>query len=801
MVNELKNQIRLKTIKYFGITPAEADKKQIYKAAAMTIKDILAQKRIPYRNNYKQKQAKRVYYLCMEFLLGKQLKNNLMNLGLYAEFDEVLKEYGFTVDDIAECEPDPGLGNGGLGRLAACYMDALTSLDYNAVGFSICYEYGIFKQRIVDGIQVELPDIWMPDGEIWLTPRTDKSCIVRFGGHIREIWHEGKLDVIHENYDEVEAVPYDLMISGADCEAVNILRLWRAKNLSDFNMNLFTQGQYLKAVEENTNAEIISKVLYPSDNHDEGKILRLTQQYFLVSASLQAIITTHLDTYGSMRDFAEKNAIHINDTHPALCIPELMRLLIDVYSYSWDDAWEVVTKTFSYTNHTVMPEALEEWNENLFHYKLPRIYAVIQEINRRFCAELWDLYPGDWSRISRMAIIANSHIRMANLSIIGSYKVNGVSKLHSDILKNTIFHDFYKLTPRKFINITNGITHRRWLCNSNPELAALLDDCITPEYRKSPALLTDFLKYKDDTSVLNRLDEIKTNNKLKFTDYVKEKTGKILNPDSIFDVQVKRMHEYKRQLMNALRIVSLYTDLLDNPDLDMTPQTFIFGAKSAPGYYMAKEIIKLIYYIGEDIERNPKIREKLRVIFMEDYNVSLAEKLIPAADISEQISLAGKEASGTSNMKFMINGALTIGTMDGANVEIYEAVGDDNIFIFGLSSNEVDELWKRGYTASNYYHGSDRVKKTLDYLNTGFRGVSFNNMVHYLLTNYIADPYMCLVDFDSYVKTHDRMTEAYCDRVNWNKMSLVNIASAGIFAADRSVTEYADKIWKIEKIK
>ena len=800
MLQEIKNQIRLKTIKYYGITPAEADKNQLYKAVAMVIKDMLAQKRIPYRNKYKTQEAKRVYYMCMEFLLGKQLKNNLMNLGLYDEFNTVLKDYGLNVEAVAECEPDPALGNGGLGRLAACYMDALTSLDYNAVGFSLCYEYGLFKQRIIEGTQVELLDVWMPEGEVWLTPRTDKSCIVRLGGHIREVWHDGKLDVIHENYDEIEAVPYDLMISGSDCEAVNILRLWRAKGYLDINTSP-SQGQYLESMHENMSTEIISKFLYPSDEHEEGRMLRLTQQYFLVSASLQAIITTHLDTYGSMRDFAEKNAIHLNDTHPALCIPELMRLLIDVYSYSWDDAWKVVVNTFSYTNHTVMPEALEKWDETLFNYKLPRIYAIIQEINRRFCADLWKLYPGDWNRISRMAIIAESKIRMANLSIVGSYKVNGVSQLHSDILQNTIFHDFYKMTPSKFMNITNGITHRRWLCYSNPELAALLDECITPAYRKSPSQLSDFLKFKDDTAVLNRLDEIKHNNKLKFTDFVKEKTGKVINPDSIFDVQIKRLHEYKRQLLNALRIISLYTDLLENPDMNITPQTFIFGAKAAPSYYMAKDIIRLIYFIGEEIDRNPKIREKLRVVFMEDYNVSIAEKLIPAANISEQISLAGKEASGTSNMKFMINGALTIGTMDGANVEIYEAVGDDNIFIFGLSSNEVDEFWKHGYVASNYYHSSERIKRTLDHLNVGFCGISFNNMVQYLLTNYIADPYMCLVDFESYFQTHERMTKAYGDRVNWNKMSLVNIASAGIFAADRSVTEYAEKIWNIEKIK
>lgn len=799
--SEIKNQIDSKLVKYYGITPNEADKKQMYKAVSLTVKDILTQKRISFRESYKKQETKRVYYMCMEFLVGRQLQNNLMNIGLCDEYSNALKDYGFSIDEIYECEPDPGLGNGGLGRLAACYMDALTSLDYNATGFSICYEYGIFKQRIVDGMQVELPDIWMPDGEIWLLPRPDKSFVVRFGGHVSEIWKNGKLEIIHEDYEEVEAIPYDMMVSGADCKAVNILRLWQAHNMSTFDMSLFTQGQYMKAIQDNSNAEIISKVLYPSDNHEEGKILRLTQQYFLVSASLQSIINSHLDTYGSLARFSEKNAIHLNDTHPALCIPELMRILIDTYSYSWDDAWRVVTNTFSYTNHTVMPEALEQWHEDMFKYKLPRIYAIIQEINRRFCAELWTLYPGDWKRISRMAIISDSHIHMANLSIVGSYKVNGVSKLHSDILKNTIFNYFYKFTPYKFTNITNGITHRRWVCNSNPELADLLDECISPAYRKEPETLIKLMNYKNDSAVLKRLEQIKYNNKVKFADYVLNKTGKIIDPNSIYDVQVKRLHEYKRQLLNALRIISLYTDLLNNPNIDMYPQTFIFGAKAASGYHLAKEIIKLIYFIGEDIEKHPKIREKLRVIFMEDYNVSLAEKLIPAADISEQISLAGKEASGTGNMKFMINGAVTIGTMDGANVEIYETVGNDNIFIFGLNADEVDELWQHGYCAPNYYHANERIKRTVDYLNIGFNGESFNNMAQYLLTNYIADPYMCLADFDSYFSTHEKMTKAYIDRTKWNKMSLVNIASAGVFAADRSVREYADNIWNIKTIK
>ena len=573
----------------------------------------------------------------------------------------------------------------------------------------------------------------------------------------------------------------------------------------NFNMNLFSQGQYVKAMEEDTNAEIISKVLYPSDNHTEGKYLRLSQQYFLVSASLQSIIADHLASYGSLSNFAEKVAIHINDTHPAMVIPELMRILIDNYSYGWDDAWNLVTSTVSYTNHTVMPEALETWNEDLFRLKLPRIYQIICEINRRFCAELWTAYPGDWDRISRMAVVAYNQIRMANLSVVGSHTVNGVSKLHSEILKKTIFHDFYKHTPGKFTNVTNGIAHRRWLCYSNPQLTALIDECIGDTWHKQPERLESFARFADDASVLQRIEKIKRANKVNFAIYTEEKTGIKLDPDSVFDVQIKRMHEYKRQLLSALRIISLYVQLKENPDLDITPQTFIFGAKAAPGYYMAKNIIKLICYISADIEKNPKIREKLRVIFMEDYNVSLAEVLIPAADISEQISLAGKEASGTGCMKLMANGAITIGTMDGANVEMYEHLGADNIYIFGLTTEEVDDLWKRGYYATSYYLQSEKLRAAVDALDAGFNGRSFGDMKQYLVNpqyaHGVADPYMCLADFDSYMSVHDAMLRDYSDRKKWDRMSLINTAKAGYSSADRSIREYADNIWHIRPIK
>ena len=799
---EIKEAVESKLKRYYGITPTEATEEQLYRAVVLSVKDILMRKRADQHNAIKKNKSRRIYYMCMEFLIGRSLKTNLGNLGLDGTFRSILSEYGFDLDKIYEKESDAALGNGGLGRLAACFMDSLTALEYPATGFSICYEYGLFRQKIVEGTQVELPDVWLPEGESWLVPRSDKAYTVKFGGKITETWKNGKLDIQHDNCDEVRAVPYDMMISGSEAKGCNYLRLWRAHSVTNFNMSLFSQGQYIKAMEQNTNTEIISKVLYPSDNHDEGKLLRLNQQYFLCSASLQSIIADHLALYGTLDNFAEKVAIHLNDTHPALCIPELIRILIDVYSYSWESAWNITTRVFSYTNHTVMPEALEQWNEDLFRIRLPRIHMIIAEINRRFCADLWNLYPGDWNRISQMAIMADNKIRMANLSVVGSHKVNGVSQLHSDILTESVFRNFYKKDPDKFCNVTNGIAHRRWLCYSNPGLASLLDECIGTGYRKAPEVLNDFLKYQDDKGVKERLEKIKYENKVRFAAFAKKRTGISLDPSSIFDVQVKRLHEYKRQLLNAIRIVSLYNDLLENPDLDIPPQTFIFGAKAAPGYDMAKNIIRLIWAISAEIEKNPKIREKLRVIFMEDYNVSMAEVLIPSADISEQISLAGKEASGTGNMKFMINGAITCGTMDGANVEMHGLLGDDNIYIFGLNAQEVEELWKKGYHAADYYRTNPRIHKAVDRLSIGFNGMSFADILHYLIIGYgVADPYMCLADFESYFQTHENMLDAYADKSKWYRMSVNNIAKAGFFAADRSIKEYADNIWHISPIK
>ncbi len=800
---EVQALIQGKLSRYFGVSPKEATTDQIYKAVVMSVRDILLEKRQQFHKVMKSKKGKRVYYLCMEFLLGRSLKNNIYNLGLGDAYSKALKYFNLTLDDLYEQEPDAGLGNGGLGRLAACFMDALATGNYPAMGYSIRYDYGLFKQKIVDGWQTELPDIWLPGGEVWLTQRSDKSCTVKFDGWVKEDWTENGLKVTYGGYKEVEAVAYDMMISGKDSEAVSVLRLWRARNISHFDMKLFSQGDYLRCMQEENEAEVISKVLYPADDHYEGKSLRLKQQYFLVSASLQNIISDHKHRYGPLSLLPQQAAIHINDTHPALAIPELMRLLMDENGFTWDDAWNIVTSTFAYTNHTVMAEALETWQEDLIARRLPRIHMILKEINRRFCNDLWARFPGQHQFIERMSVISNGQVRMANLSVIGSHKVNGVSALHSDIIKNSIFNGFYQIWPEKFTNVTNGIAHRRWLCQSNPELCGLLNDCIGDGYVKDAMQLSKFKKFADDESVLKRLNEIKQIKKKQFADYAFKKEGVVIDPNSVFDVQAKRMHEYKRQLLNTMNIIALYADLLDDPDKDIQPQTFIFGAKAAPGYLRAKQFIKLICYLAEDIKKHPKIHEKLNVVYMEDYNVTMAEKMIPATEVSEQISLAGKEASGTGNMKFMINGALTIGTLDGANVEMSEMVGQDNIFIFGLRADEVEEMWSKGYNASLQYNQNPLIRRIVEMLLRGFNGESFSEIANYLLTGTpVADPYMCMADFESYHQTQNKIKELYrTDKKLWSKISLNNIASAGIFAADRSIKEYADNIWHLKPLK
>ena len=800
---ELKKRI-LQKLKSRGVLkPEEATAEQLYHATVYVLKDILTDDRAHFKKRVKAVKGKRVCYLCMEFLVGRSLKNNAENLGLYDELCDILGDFGSSFDQIFACESDPGLGNGGLGRLAACFMDSLTAMDYAASGYSLLYENGLFRQKIVDGEQVELVDDWISTGGAWLVPHPEKSISVRFGGKIQESWQGGECKITNTEYDEVKAVPYDLMIPGTTTDATNTIRLWRARQPFTRLMGYDeSQSSYVKKLSDSENVETITKQLYPPDDYDEGKLLRLTQQYFLVSASLQSIIRDYFNENGSLAGLEDRVAIHINDTHPALCIPELMRILMDVYSYAWEDAWHVVTSCVSYTNHTVLPEALECWREDLFSMKLPRIYGIIAEINRRFTADLWNLYPGDWDRISRMSVIAYHQVRMANLSVIGSHTVNGVSKLHSEILKKTIFHDFYKMTPKKFTNVTNGVVHRRWLNYANPALVALLDELIGNGFRDDAMQLSGFEKYKDDVDVLDRVAAIKKMNKERFAKYAFEKTGKVLNPDSVFDVQIKRMHEYKRQLLNVMKIMALYIEILENPNADIPPQTFIFGCKAAPGYVMAKKLIKLIWFLSEELERNPLTRDRLKVVFMEEYNVSLAEILIPSADISEQISLAGKEASGTGCMKLMMNGAVTMGTMDGANVEIFDAVGSDNIYIFGLNTPEVEELWRSGYVARDYYHASENIRKVVDRFGAPIGGQNFSYIADYLINGGygVADPYMCLADFDQYLYTYKQAVHDYENRREWSQKSLINTARSGIFSSDNSVRHYADEIWHISPI-
>ena len=799
---ELKERIEAKLITRGITNPHEATDEQLYGAVVYVLKDIM----LDYRNDFKKRikavDGKKVCYLCMEFLVGRALKNDAINLGIYEELCSILTDYGSSFERVYANEVDPGLGNGGLGRLAACFMDSLTARDYAANGYSLLYENGLFKQRIIDGEQVELPDEWLSSGGAWLVPHPERSVSIRLGGKIEEKWENGELRIFNYDYDEVKAVPYDLLIPGTTTNAVNTIRLWRARQAQPTINNAATQSGYVIRMNDAGNAEQITKQLYPADNYDEGKLLRLTQQYFLVSASLQSIISDYFAEHGSLKDFEKKISIHINDTHPALTIPELMRILMDVYSYSWEDAWEIVVKTVSYTNHTVLPEALECWRVDLFSMKLPRIFMIVEEINRRFTADLWNLYPGDWDRISRMAIVAYNQVRMANLSIVGSNTVNGVSALHSDILKKTIFHDFYKMSPWKFTNVTNGVFHRRWLNNSNPALARLLDELIGPEFREDASKLIGLADYADNGEVLNKLTEIKHHNKELFAYYVYNKTGRRIDPDSIYDVQIKRMHEYKRQLLNVLKIIALYNEMMANPDMKMPKQTFIFGCKAAPGYAMAKKILKLIWFLAKELEDNPITKDTLKVIFMEEYNVSLAEVLIPSADISEQISLAGKEASGTGCMKLMMNGAVTLGTMDGANVEIFEAVGKDNIYIFGMNTHEVDELWRNGYVSRNFYHTSPTLKGVIDRLYQPIGGQDFSHIADYLVGGGygVADPFMCLADFDSYYHSYKKTVADYSDRKAFARKSLMNIATSGVFASDNSITKYADEIWHIKPI-
>ncbi|MBO5448169.1 MAG: glycogen/starch/alpha-glucan phosphorylase [Ruminococcus sp.] len=791
--DELKKQFVEVLHNDFQTTPEEADDRQVYEALSKIVVGILKAKRRKFTVKTQSEGKKKVYYLSMEFLMGRSLKTSIYNLEMVEQTKSVLKDFGISINGIYEQEPDAGLGNGGLGRLAACYLDALAADGYHATGYSICYEYGIFKQKLEDGWQTELPDNWLPGGSVWLVPVPTKAVEVRFDGELKEYWDNQYHCVTHENYTSVMAVPYDLFVSGYDSEAVSKLRLWKAETAS-FDMSMFNKGDYSKALGRNIMSQAITKVLYPNDNHAEGKSLRLRQQYFLCAASVGDIVNQHMGVYGTLDNLHEKVAIHINDTHPTLAIPELMRILLDDCGYSWDKAWHIVTNTFAYTNHTVMPEALEKWDCNLLKSVCPRIFSIIIEINERYCRDLWERYK-DEGKVSHMSIVENNKVKMATLCVHACHSVNGVAKIHSEIIKKETFHDEYLDTPTKFKNVTNGIAYRRWLYQSNEGLTKLLSEKIGTGFLKNAAELSKLSVFKDDEEVLNRLADIKLENKKKFAKYVKNEYGAVLNTDSIFDVQVKRLHEYKRQQLNALNIIAQYNYLKANPDADFTPKTYIFAAKAAPGYYMAKQIIKLIWNISEELKKNSKIREKLNVIFLEDYNVSLSEILMPAADISEQISLAGTEASGTGNMKLMINGAVTLGTMDGANVEIHEQVGDENIIIFGMNVDEVNAC-KAGYRPIDIYNSNSVVKSAIDTLQYGINGQQFNEIADTLKT---TDTYMALKDFDSYQQAQRYASECYKDKMKWQKMSLANIAGAGIFSADRSVAEYAKDIWGLNK--
>ena len=793
LVEQIKQEFPKKLQALYSVTPEEASDKQVYQVLSSIIVEILGAKRQSFINHTHSVGGKQVYYLSMEFLMGRSLKTRLYNLEIADEVRAMLKEHTINLDKVYEYEPDAGLGNGGLGRLAACYLDGLATTGFPAMGYSICYEYGIFQQKLEDGWQTELPDNWLPGGSVWLVPKPELSIDIHFEGDLQEYWDNQYHYISHVNYNTVVATPYDMYVSGYGGEGVSVLRLWSAKAPS-FDMKMFNKGDYASALAQNSIANAISKILYPNDNHLEGKSLRLRQQYFLCAASIGDIVNNHMMVYGTLENLADKVAIHINDTHPTLAIPELMRILLDDCGYGWDQAWDIVTKTFAYTNHTVMAEALEKWDVNLVKHIIPRIFSIIVEINNRYCQSLMERNGGDSAKTTRMSIIKDNMIHMATLCVAASHSVNGVSKLHSEIIKESVFHDEYENTPEKFKNVTNGIAYRRWLYQSNPALTKLLKDTIGPKFIKDASELSKFRNSQNDKDVLEKLLAVKKQAKDSFAKYVKKDSGLILNTDSIFDVQVKRLHEYKRQHLNVMNILADYAYLLNNPDAPFTPKTYIFAAKAAPGYYLAKQIIKLIWAISEEIRKNPRISEKLQVVFLENYCVTLSERLMPAADISEQISLAGTEASGTGNMKLMLNGAITLGTLDGANIEIKEAAGDENIVIFGMTTPEVNELKARGYDPQSYFKNDGRINEAIERMYHGINGCTFVDVADSLR---LRDPYMVLADFDSYRRAQAYITECYNDKMKWAKMSLNNIAGAGIFSADRAVTEYADNIWHL----
>ena len=794
---EFEKLLKDKLMSECNVTLDMASADQIYRCLAMITRQIMSDRQKQFQSKVLGEGKKQVYYLCMEFLMGRSLRTSLFNLGLNEVAESVLADADVKIDTIYEQEPDAGLGNGGLGRLAACYLDGMATDGIPGTGYSILYEYGIFKQKIVDGWQQERADNWLPGGQVWLKSHPDQAVEVRFDGEIRENWDNGFHYIQHTNYNSVMAVPSDMYVQGYDGKGVAKLRLWQAK-APDFDMSSFSLGNYNTAMSKNANAELISKVLYPNDNHVEGKILRLRQQYFLSAASIGDIVQNHLSTYGTLENLPDKVAIQLNDTHPTLAIPEMMRILLDECGFGWDKSFDICQKVFSYTNHTVMAEALEKWNVDIFKMTLPRIYQIVVEMDRRAREKLEAAFPGDQGKINYMALIGDNQVRMANICAYTANSINGVSKLHSEIIKDSVFHDYYLFKPQAFKNVTNGIAYRRWLLASNPGLCKLLDETIGDGYKHDASDLSKLNKFENDKTVLKRLNEIKLENKTNFANYLAKSTGQVIDPNSIFDCQVKRMHEYKRQHLNALNIAAEYLYLKNNPNAEFTPKTYIFGAKAAPGYYMAKQMIRMICKLGKLIDEDPAVRGKLRIVYLEDYCVSLSERLMPASEVSEQISLAGTEASGTGNMKFMLNGAITLGTLDGANVEIADAAGHENEIIFGMLTPEVNALKGMGYHPNAFINGDNTAMAVLDFLEKGWNGENFNEVTSNLRN---SDPYMVMADFKDYRRAQHDLQELYRDKQKWNHMSLKNISNAGIFSADRSIMDYARDIWGATPVK
>ena len=805
--DEIIASVKGKLERHFGCEVSDATQDQIYMALANTVRDQVMERRTSSRGERKRQRAKKLYYLSAEFLIGRAMHNNMINLLNETAYVEAAKELGIDIQSVAECEPEPGLGNGGLGRLAACFMDSLASMNLPAMGCTIRYEYGMFQQRIVDGFQVEMPDNWLRNGNIWEICRPNETCEVHFGGYIEEDWSSGTLKVVHRDYNTILAVPYDVPILGYNTSMVNMLRTWAARSLNSIDMANFNDGRYSRAMEEKALTEVISGVLYPDDKHEEGRELRLKQHYFFSSASVQHALRDFENVYGpNWSLLPDKVAIHINDTHPGLAIPEMMRILIDEKGLDWDYAEKLTQGVFAYTNHTILSEALERWPEEMVKRLVPRIYSILVEMNKRLCERLWKVFPGQWQRIGGMAITSYGNVQMANLCIAMSHSVNGVSRIHTEILKNSVFTDYCKLQPEKFVSITNGITHRRWLMMCNPALSSLIDETIGDKWRVNPQELEKLMPYTTDSAFLDRFRDVKQYNKRRFTEWLGRK-GVVIDPESIFDVQAKRLHEYKRQLLNVLKILILYNRICERPNYTFHPVTFIFAAKAAPGYTRAKAIIKLINSVAAMIDKNERARKLIKVVFVENYSVSSAEMIIPAAEVSEQISTAGKEASGTGNMKFMINGAVTLGTMDGANVEICEQVGPENIYIFGLRKNEVEALYRQqSYRASDIFEQNYEVRRAMEQMIDGTicpgEQYLFQDIYHSLLfgdNGSMADEYLVLQDLYSYMQTHEHIVEDYLNPDWWHKAA-VNTAMAGIFSSDRTIAEYNDKVWHMKPL-